>query len=184
LGSRSSNWCGSAAGSRSFTTWSSTGCWPRSTAGPIPPSPWTGQVTTLAQRLRAVLEDHPGIAGLLRARDPLSPHSLALAEAFLAPLHRAGLPQRETARGFRLIYDYTIGFALSDRTTASEQRVQDAATRRDLHAFVRSLPADRFPVLAALGEHVWGDDRDEQFTASLGILISGLQVASDPLTGR
>ena len=138
---------------------------------------WTGQITALAQRLRAVLEDHPGIAGLLRARDPLSPHSLALAEAFLAPLHGAGLPQRETARGFRLIYDYTIGFALSDRTTASEQRVQDAATRRDLHAFVRSLPADRFPVLAALGEHVWVDDRDEQFTASLGTLISGLQAA-------
>jgi AcrR family transcriptional regulator len=136
---------------------------------------WAGQVTALAQRLRAVLEDHPGIAGLLRARDPLSPHSLALAEAFLAPLHTAGLPQRQTARGFRLIYDYTIGFALSDRTTASEQRVQDAATRRDLHAFVRSLPADRFPVLAALGEYVWADDRDEQFTASLDTLINGLQ---------
>ena len=138
---------------------------------------WTGQVTALAQRLRAVLEDHPGIAGLLRARDPLSPHSLALAEAFLAPLHTAGLPPGQTARGFRLIYDYTIGFALSDRTTASEQRVQDAATRRDLHAFVRSLPADRFPVLAALGEYVWADDRDEQFTASLDTLINGLQAA-------
>src|ERR1700680_1508725 len=135
---------------------------------------WTGQVTALAQRLRTVLEDHPGIAGLLKARDPLSPHSLALAEAFLAPLHAAGLPERQTARGFRLIYDYTIGFALSDRTTASEQRVQDAATRRDLHAFVRSLPADRFPVLAALGEYVWADDRDEQFTASLDPLINGL----------
>jgi TetR/AcrR family tetracycline transcriptional repressor len=147
---------------------------------PDPSLAWTGQVTALAQRLRAVLEDHPGIAGLLRARDPLSPHSLALAEAFLAPLHGAGMPPQETARGFRLIYDYTIGFALSDRTTASEQRVQDAATRRDLHAFVRSLPADRFPVLAAIGEHVWADDRDEQFNASLRTLISGLQSAAQP----
>ena len=33
---------------------------------------WTGQVMTLAQRLRTVLENHPGIAGLLKARDPLS----------------------------------------------------------------------------------------------------------------
>jgi len=138
---------------------------------------WTGQVTALAQRLRTVLEDHPGIAGLLKARDPLSPHSLALAEAFLAPLHAAGLPERQTALGFRLIYDYTIGFALSDRTTASEQRVQDAGTRRELHAFVRSLPADRFPVLAAIGEHIWVDDRDERFAASLATLVNGLQAA-------
>src|SRR4029077_5619040 len=44
---------------------------------------WAEQVTELAQRLRVVLENHPGIAGLLKARDPLSPHSLALTEAFL-----------------------------------------------------------------------------------------------------
>jgi AcrR family transcriptional regulator len=141
---------------------------------------WTGQVTTLAQRLRTVLEDHPGIAGLLKTRDPLSPHSLALAEAFLAPLHAAGMPERQTALAFRLLYDYTLGFALSDRTSASEQRLQDDATRRELHVFLRSLPPDRFPVLTALGEHVWVDDRDERFTASLDTLISGLQAAQRP----
>ncbi len=144
---------------------------------------WTGQVTELAQRLRAALEDHPGIAGLLKARDPLSPHSLALAEAFLAPLNSAGLPERQAARAFRLIYDYTVGFALSDRTTASEQRVQDAATRRELYAFLRSLPADRFPVLAILGEHVWVDDRDERFTASIHTLISGVQTVQSRRDG-
>jgi AcrR family transcriptional regulator len=142
--------------------------------------PWTEQVTVLAQRLRTVLEDHPGIAGLLKTRDPLSPHSLALAEAFLAPLHAADLPERQTALAFRLIYDYTLGFALSDRTSASEQRVQDATTRRRLRAFLRSLPADRFPVLATLGEHVWLPDRDERFTASLDTLISGLQTPRRP----
>jgi AcrR family transcriptional regulator len=139
-----------------------------------PALPWTGQVTALAQRLRTVLEDRPGIAGLLKTRDPLSPHSLALAEAFLAPLHAAGLAERQTARAFRLIYDYTIGFALSDRASVSEQRIQDSTTRGELHAFLRSLPADRFPALAILGEYVWIDDRDERFTASLGTLITGL----------
>jgi AcrR family transcriptional regulator len=138
---------------------------------------WAGQVTALAQRLRAVLENHPGIAGLLKTRDPLSPHSLALAEAFLAPLHAAGMAERQTALAFRLIYDYTLGFALSDRTSASEQRLQDTTTRHQLHTFLRSLPTDRFPVLATLGEHVWLDDRDERFTASLHTLISGLQAA-------
>ena len=152
-------------------------CWPRSTAQADHSLDWTRQVTALAQRLRAVLEDHPGIAGLLKTRDPLSPHSLALAEAFLAPLHAAGMAERQAALAFRLIYDYTLGFALSDRTSASEQRLQDTATRHQLHTFLRSLPTDRFPVLAAHGEHIWLDDRDERFTASLHTLISGLQAA-------
>ncbi len=58
---------------------------------------WTEQVKVLAHRLRAVLEDHPGIAGLLKTRDPLGPHSLALAEAFLAPL-QASRPARPADR--------------------------------------------------------------------------------------
>jgi TetR/AcrR family transcriptional regulator, tetracycline repressor protein len=142
-----------------------------------PALPWAGQVTALAHRLRTVLEDHPGIAALLKTRDPVSPASLALAEAFLAPLQEAGLPERQTALAFSLIYDYTLGFALSDRTTVNEQRVQDTATRRQLRAFFRSLPADRFPALAALGEHVWADNRDERFAASLDTLLGGLEAA-------
>ena len=144
---------------------------------------WAGQVKALARRLRTVLENHPGIAGLLKTRDPLGPHSLALAEAFLAPLQHAGLPGRQTALAFSLIYDYTLGFALSDRTTVNEQRVQDTATRRQLHAFFRSLPPGRFPALAALGEHVWADNRDERYTASLDTLLNGLQPAP-PRPGR
>jgi TetR/AcrR family tetracycline transcriptional repressor len=140
-----------------------------------PALPWTGQVAALAHRLRAVLEDHPGIAALLKTRDPVSPHSLALAEAFLAPLHAAGLPARQAALTFRLIYDYTLGFALSDPTSPGEQRVQDTVTRAELHAFLRSLPASRFPTLAALGPYAWAEDRDERFTASLDTLIAALR---------
>jgi AcrR family transcriptional regulator len=137
--------------------------------------PWTRQVAELAQRLRTVLENHPGVAGLLKTRDPLSPNSLALTEAFLVPLHAAGLPERQTALAYRLIYDYTLGFALGDRTSASEQRVQDATTRRQLQAFLRSLPIDRFPMLTNLGEHLWITNRDERFTANLDTLINGIQ---------
>ena len=147
-----------------------------------PDLPWTGQVTALARRLRAVLEGHPGIAALLKTRDPLSPHSLAVAEAFLAPLHQAGLPGRQAGLAFRLVYDYTVGFALSDPTSPGEQRLQDTATRRELHAFLRSLPASRFPALVALGAYAWTGDRDQRFTAGLDTLISGVRAAQRPGT--
>jgi len=135
---------------------------------------WTQRVKVLAHRLRTVLEAHPGIAGLLKTRDPLGPHSLALAEAFLAALHASGLSGRETGLAFCLVFDYTVGFALSDPTSVNEQRVQNPATRNKLHAFLRSLPADRFPTLVALGKHVWLNNRDERFAAGLDVLVGGL----------
>ena len=143
-----------------------------------PALPWTEQIKVLAHRLREVLDDHPGVAGLLKTRDPLGPHSLALAEAFLSPLQAAGFGDREAGLAFFLLVDYTIGFAVSSpRTSANEQRVRDAAIRTQLHEFFRTLPPDRFPALVALGEHVWLDNRDERFTAGLDVLVDGLERA-------
>ena len=140
-----------------------------------PAAPWAARVAALARRLRAVLENHPGVAALLKTRDPLSPASLALAEAFLAPLLAAGLPGRQAALAFRLIYDYTLGFALADPTSPAEQRLRDTATRKQLHAFFRALPASRFPALAACGVHAWDGDRDQRFTAGLETLLRGIE---------
>jgi AcrR family transcriptional regulator len=146
---------------------------------------WADQLKALAHRLRRVLEAHPGVAGILKTRDPLGPHSLALAEAFLEPLQAAGFGDREAGLAFFLLVDYTIGFAVSSASTSvNEQRVRDPATRSQLHQFFRSLPPDRFPALVALGEHVWVDNRDERFTAGLDALVAGLEHArnapSDP----
>jgi TetR/AcrR family transcriptional regulator, tetracycline repressor protein len=139
---------------------------------------WPEQVKLLAHRLRQVLERHPGVAAILKTRDPLGPHSLALAEAFLLPLQAAGFGDREAGLAFFLLVDYTVGFAVSSpRTSINEQRVRDAAIRTQLHEFFRSLPPDRFPALVALGEHVWVDNREERFTAGLDVLVDGLEQA-------
>jgi AcrR family transcriptional regulator len=139
---------------------------------------WTEQLKILATRLRQVLEAHPGVAGILKTRDPLGPHSLALAEAFLSPLQTAGFADREAGLAFFLLVDYTIGFAVSSpRTSVNEQRVRDTAIRTQLHEFFRTLPPDRFPTLVALGEHVWVDNRDQRFTAGLQVLVDGLEHA-------
>jgi TetR/AcrR family tetracycline transcriptional repressor len=136
---------------------------------------WTGQLKLLAHRLRQVLEAHPGVAGILKTRDPLGPHSLALAEAFLGPLQAAGFADRDAGLGFFLLVDYTIGFAVSGTpTSVNEHRVRDPATRTQLHQFFRSLPPDRFPALVALGEQVWVDNRDQRFSAGLQVLVDGL----------
>jgi AcrR family transcriptional regulator len=147
--------------------------------------PWTKQLKILAHRLRQVLEAHPGVAGILKTRDPLGPHSLALAEAFLSPLLASGFTDREAGLAFFLLVDYTIGFAVSSPpTSTNEQRVRDPAVRAQLHQFFRSLPSDRFPALVAVGEHVWIDNRDERFTAGLDVLIAGLEHARNSPTAE
>jgi TetR/AcrR family tetracycline transcriptional repressor len=139
---------------------------------------WAEQLKVLVHRLRRVLEQHSGVARMLKTRDPLGPHSLALAEAFLSPLQTAGFADREAGLAFFLLLDYTIGFAIgSTPASVNEQRVRDPATRTQLHQFFRSLPPDRFPALAALGEHVWVDNRDQRFTAGLDALVAGLEHA-------
>jgi TetR/AcrR family tetracycline transcriptional repressor len=140
-----------------------------------PSQPWTQQLKLLAHRLREVLEAHPGVAALLKTRDPLGPHSLALAEAFLAPLQAAGFGDHQAGLAFFLLVDYTTGFAVSPPTAVNEQRIRDQATRSQLHEFFRSLPPDRFPALVALGPHVWLDNRDQRFTAALDGLVDGLE---------
>jgi TetR/AcrR family tetracycline transcriptional repressor len=146
---------------------------------------WADHLNALAHRLRRVLEAHPGVAGILKTRDPLGPHSLALAEAFLAPLQAAGFSDHEAGLAFFLLVDYTIGFAVSATpTSVNEQRVRDPATRTQLHQFFRSLPPDRFPALVALGEHVWVDNRDQRFTAGLQALVSGLEHARNSPTAE
>lgn len=143
---------------------------------------WDEQVAVLAHRLRAALESHPGTAALLKTRDPLSPTSLGLAEAFLAPLLAAGLPCREAALAFRVLYDYTLGFALADPTSPAEQRLRDTATREQLRAFFRGLPADSFPALSACGVYAWDGDRDQRFTTGLETLLHGI-TARKPAPG-
>jgi AcrR family transcriptional regulator len=137
---------------------------------------WADQLKTLAHRLRQILEAHPGVAGILKTRDPLGPHSLTLAEAFLAPLQAAGFSDHQAGLGFFLLVDYSIGFAVTTTpTSVNDQRLRDPATRAQLHQFFRSLPPDRFPALVALGEHVWVDNRDQRFSTGLDVLLDGLQ---------
>jgi hypothetical protein len=64
------------------------------------------------------------------------------------------------------------------RGEAPTPSARRAATLRQLRAFFQSLPARPFPVLAALGEHVWADNHDQRFSAGLDTILAGPQAAS------
>jgi len=108
--------------------------------------PWTEQIKLLAHRLREVLEDHPGVAGILKTRDPLGPHSLALAEAFLAPLQAAGFGDREAGLAFFLLS--TTPSALRSAALVPPSTSSGSATRRPEPSSTSSsarCPPNAFP---------------------------------------
>ena len=133
---------------------------------------WTEQVKTSRSGCGPSSKTIPASPGCSRPVIP-STTFLALAEAFLALLHAADCPHRNRP-GFSCSTT-TSSASPQHPTSINEQRIRDAATRRKLHTFFRSLPADRFPTLIALGEHVWVDNRDERFTAGLDTVIDGLE---------
>ena len=72
--------------------------------------------------------------------------------------------------GKEQLYDLIIDAVLGEVDCRADpalpwasQRLRDTATREQLDAFLRSLPASRFPALAAHGTHAWAGDRDERF---------------------
>jgi AcrR family transcriptional regulator len=136
--------------------------------------PWSEQLTVLAHRLRGVLEGHPGLAGLLQLRDrwgrtrwPWLRRSWRRCRPPGSPTARPAWPSSWSST------TPPASRPAARPSPTNEQRVRDQATRGQLHEFFRSLPADRFPVLAALGSHVWVDNRDERFTKGLDMLIDG-----------
>jgi Tetracyclin repressor-like, C-terminal domain len=90
------------------------------------------------------------------------------------------MPARQAALAFRLIYDYTAGFALADPTSPAEQRLADPTIRQELHTFLRALPASRFPALATHGTLAWTNDRDQRFSSGLEALLHGVQESLGP----
>ena len=125
----------------------------------------------------AVLENHSGIAApRCKTRDPIALPPWRC-RAFLAALHAAGLPGRPAALASRLIYDYTLGFALGAAqprplSNAPRHRGQTANSTHSSVPCQPPLPHPGYPRHLRLA-----DDRDQRFSSGLDTLIRGLQAA-------
>jgi AcrR family transcriptional regulator len=145
---------------------------------PDPSLGWPEQLKVLAHRLRQVLERHPGIAGILKTRDRLGPHSLALAEAFLSPLQTAGFADHQAA--WPSSSCSTAPSALPSAALVPRSTSSASATRRSEPSCTSSsapCPPTASQPWSPSAKHVWVDNRDERFSAGLQVLVDGLQHA-------
>ena len=147
---------------------------------PLPapdPARWREQVLEMLRGLRDVLVSHrdAALAGL--GRIPTSPKTLAAAEALVAALRAGGLSERVVALGFDQLVLYVSAWALEASMYEHGGMSPEEVERYfdEIHRFYRALPADRYPVLAAVAPDRPGHDGDERFEFGIEVLLSGLE---------
>ena len=129
---------------------------------------WETIVRESFRSVRRVAHRHPALFPLLLDRVPHLQGEARLIEGFLEILGAAGFEERTALGAFRVLSDFTIGYALAEaRGFALEPG------RSGLNA--ATLPADAFPRITRLAPHLGESDRDADFEFGLGLILTGLR---------
>lgn len=138
--------------------------------------PWRVRAQTLAGRLRAGLRARPGVAAVLKGRDPLGPNSDRMADAFARCVLDAGLTGADAGHAWYTLVHYVIGFEATFSAAAGNlERAYDPTALARIHAHFDELDPDELPGLAVLGRHIWSPQLDERFVAGLAFVLDGIE---------
>ncbi|HTG47205.1 MAG TPA: TetR/AcrR family transcriptional regulator [Actinomycetota bacterium] len=143
---------------------------------------WAERAKAGARAWRRLLQAHPDMMRLFAETDgpdPASPDSLRPTEFALSLIHEGGLSDRDTVQAFHAFGGYIQGFVMMEGGSLAER------AKGGFGDEAAAIPADAFPVLAALGRYFAECDPDEQFEFGLDLMIRGIEakVAADAVDG-
>jgi AcrR family transcriptional regulator len=131
---------------------------------------WRERLEHVVMSARRALLRHPSLVELRVRRPVLRPEALRFGEAVLGILRGAGLPPREAARAFRLLFTYTFGYAALSPAGATEE------SRQAARAALASLPSGEYPAIAeSLEEASDAMGGEEAFAFGLEVILDGIQ---------
>lgn len=132
---------------------------------------WEEQIKDGYRRFRNVAQRHPNVFPLLINRPPSFPDGLWLLERYLAVMSEAGFGTKESFHVFRILTNYTFGYAMSEiRGFALEPGGTDA---RNSYKIPRE-----FTEVNRLHPYLGNIDHDYEFELGLDLIISGLRARS------
>lgn len=141
---------------------------PGGTADPV------GELREVCRQVYGLFTDHPSALQLLTARPLRGDDAIAVVDRMLGLLRRAGLSGPEAACAHVALMQYTVGAALWSirrrRAVCEEGLGEKGRTRLD------TLPADRYPALAALAPELSRahGDAAAQYEAGLDAMLRGV----------
>jgi TetR/AcrR family transcriptional regulator, tetracycline repressor protein len=152
----------------------------------VPPTGnWQDTLREFGRALLAMYRRHPGVAALTLGRVAVTPAMLPLGERVVSELRAAGLPDQVAAFVGDLAGLYVGAFAYELDVTPLAGRENEFLEQ--FTAWIKSLPADRFPNTVALAETAVAGTADDRFEWGMDVLIRGLAtylvVPPDPAAG-
>jgi AcrR family transcriptional regulator len=137
------------------------------------PARWREQVHRLVKQTLTAMEAHPGIAEVAVANPPSGEYGLQVADNLLGLLRAGGITAQDAAWACDIIM--LIATASAVETAVYQQRDLDESRFHDrLHAVFASLPAARYPHLAALSAEMINGDGDQRFHFAIDTFLDGL----------
>ncbi len=133
---------------------------------------WRDTLKEFARALLGMYRSHPGVAALTLGRVAVTPSMLAMGERILAELRSAGLPDQVAAFAGDLGGLY-VG-AIAYEQDVAPQTGQDEDFLAQFTAWMRSLPADRFPHTLAMAETLTAGTPADRFEWGLDVIVRGL----------
>ena len=135
---------------------------------------WAERCKAGARAWRQLLQAHPDVMRLFaetHGPDPSSLDSLRPTEFALGLIREGGLSDRDTVQAFHALGGYIQGFVMMEGGSIKGR----ADTGDAFGEAAGAVPADVFPVLAAVGRYFAECDADEQFEFGLDLMIRGIQ---------
>lgn len=124
---------------------------------------WVTALREVAHEYRRIAHDHPKAFPLLATRRFSSEETFTFLEELFELARRQGIPDRTTARFYRVVSSYCSGFALNELATQSAPKgPQTTALRK------------RFARVAAVSEWLEPQYCDEMFDFGLELLLEAL----------
>lgn len=140
---------------------------------PDPGTPPWEALRLVTRQFRRVSLEHPNLVPLIVRRPPTGSEGLLTLEAALDALRRAGIPPDRTARAYRLMASFAIGFVSLECGGYFEPV--------DVAAGDQVAPVDlaAIPRIVEMAPHLMKWDAEEEFEAGMDALIGVLRRWSD-----
>jgi TetR/AcrR family transcriptional regulator, tetracycline repressor protein len=134
---------------------------------------WDHDLRAVARAARTTFLAHGEIIALLGTRPPISQAAFELVETIIAILLAAGFTEQQAADGFDCLGRLVIGHTLAE---AGRPPGGEVSGGEDEHANAQqTLPADRYPSLAAVQRAGVRHDPEQLFELALDGIVLGLQ---------
>ncbi|BCJ43422.1 hypothetical protein GCM10010168_42680 [Actinoplanes ianthinogenes] len=142
---------------------------------------WRKRIMSLARASRRAFVTHPRVAALVATRTLRQEAEFRTVELIIGALEQAGLHGRAAASMYRAVADTILAWTAFE---ANVHAVGLDVMDRDGLAWTREyvvLPADRYPHIRNVAEHLSDVNREDQFELALELILDAVEMRAKPI---